>query len=178
MQCEEFLRQTALFNAIGAAFQRAKIYVDGCNNTAKDNLKRDLERFLREIEGNYRRTVSSANHIRTIIDIAKSLSKRHSMILQGGQFRVGIAQKAINIYLKLLWCYRWIPEPPHCPIDSIVLAEIGDRKTRWTQMDDIAVYRTTIDAIRKHIQQKGKTQSLPQWELDVWNKRKKQGNRQ
>lgn len=50
---KEFLRQTALFNAIGAAFQRALIYVDGCGIDAKEQLKRDLEEHLRRIETQY-----------------------------------------------------------------------------------------------------------------------------
>jgi hypothetical protein len=175
---EEFLRQTALFNAIGAAFQRALIYGDGGDSGAKDQLNRDLEGQLRRIESQYQGNVSSEKHLQTIVGIAKEMSDKHAHILKDGRFRVGIAQKAVNIYLKLLWCYGWIPEPPHCPIDSIVLAEVGDRRTKWTKMDDIADYQAAIGSIRAYIRQTGSMLSLSQWELEVWNNRRKQGVQQ
>ncbi|WP_367359828.1 hypothetical protein ACJ77P_11715 [Syntrophus buswellii] len=175
---KEFLRQTALFNAIGAAFQRALIYSDGKDDGLKDQLKRDLEGYLRRIETQYQQNVSSEKHLRTIAGVAKGMSDKHGHILKNGRFRVGIAQKAVNIYLKLLWCYGWIPEPPHCPIDSIVLAEIGDRRTKWTKMDDIEDYRDAIERIQAHIQRTGPKMSLSKWELYVWNNRRKQGVQQ
>lgn len=176
--CQEFLRQTALFNAIGAAFQRATIYADGCEGTSKDQLKRDLECRLRKIENEYCIAVSSNEHFHTIAGLARDLSKRYGHILHESVFRVGTAQKAVNIYLKLIWCYGWIPEPPHCPIDSIVLAEIGDHQTKWTRMKDIADYLTAINTIRAHLGRIKSTLSLSQWELDVWNNRRKRGVQQ
>jgi hypothetical protein len=168
---KEFLRQTALFNAIGAAFQRALIYGDKNDNGLKDQVKRDLEGHLRRIETRYQRNVSSEKHLQTISGVAKNMSNKHAHILKNGRFRVGIAQKAVNIYLKLLWCYGWIPEPPHCPIDSIVLAKVGDRITKWTIMDDIEDYRTVIERIQAYIRQAGLKMSLSKWELYVWNNR-------
>ncbi len=175
---EEFLRQTALFNAIGAAFQRALIYVDGIENNAKEQLKRDLEEHLRRIETQYQGSVSPEKHLQTIADVVKGMSRKHAHILKNGRFRVGIAQKAVNIYLKLLWCYGWVPEPPHCPIDSIVLAEVGDRQTKWTKMDDIKEYSASIERIQAYILRAGSKVSLSKWELYVWNNRRKQGVQQ
>ena len=138
-------------------------------------MKRDLERCLREIEGQYGNMVSSEKHMRTISAIARAMSRRYASILHNGRFRVGTAQKAVNIYLKLLWSYGWIPEPPHCPIDSVILAEIGDTRTRWTRMEGIEAYRTVIDAIRKHIAKTVPGRSLSEWELDIWNNRRGMG---
>lgn len=170
---KEFLRQTALFNAIGAAFQRSLIYADGIESDAKEQLKRDLEEHLRRIETQYNRSVSSEKHMQTIANVVKRMSRKHANILKDRRFRVGIAQKAVNIYLKLLWCYGWISEPPHCPIDSIVLAEVGDKKTKWTKIDDIKEYRSAIERIQAHIHQTGAMVSLSKWELYVWNNRRK-----
>ena len=178
MNRKEFLRQTALFNAIGAAFQRALIYADGIENDAKEHLKCDLEEHLRRIESQYHKNVSPEKHLQTIEDVAKVMSRKHANILNDRRFRVGITQKAVNIYLKLLWCYGWISEPPHCPIDSIVLAEVGDKKTKWTKIDDIKEYRAAIERIQTHIQQTGAMVSLSKWELYVWNNRRKQGVQQ
>ena len=169
---KEFLRQTALFNAIGAAFQRAPIYRYGQGNHGKEQLKRDLEQHLRRIERQYHRTISSEQHFQTLNKVAHDLSERHFLILKNGHFRIGIAQKAVNIYLKLLWCYGWILEPPHCPIDSIVLAEAGDTRTKWTRMTDVEAYRRAIKNIRAHIRHIGSNLSLSEWELEIWNKRR------
>jgi hypothetical protein len=47
--------------------------------------------------------------------------------------RIGLAQKALNLYLKYLWCLGEIHEPPHCPLDSIVLGQVpGCKDVRWT----------------------------------------------
>lgn len=174
---KEFLRQAALFNAIGSAFQRAVIYRHGIDNSSKDQLKRDLEERLRRIEIQYRDNVSSEKHYHTISDLAEKMSDKYAHILKDGRVRVGTTQKAVNIYLKLLWCYGWIPEPPHCPIDSIVLTEAGDKHTKWTQMDDIKEYRTAIERIEAHIWQRRSTTSLSKWELYVWNNRRQQSTR-
>jgi len=168
----EFLRQTALFNAIGAAFQRSIIYSDSASTADKDQLKRALERCLRKVERQYASQVSSNKHLQTISGVARSISGHYAAILSNGRFRVGTAQKAVNIYLKLLWCYGWIPEPPHCPVDSIVLAAIGDAKTKWTKIADIAEYSKVIDAIRQHIAETSPETSLSDWELNVWNNRR------
>jgi hypothetical protein len=173
MPCKkEFLRRTALLNAITAAFQRALIYADGIDNGARDQLKHDLEGHLRRVEAHYQKNISSEEHFQTIACVANEMSDKHSHTLKNGQFRIGIAQKAVNIYLKLLWCYGWIPEPPHCPIDSTVLAEIGDKQTRWTKMDDIEEYRATIERIQAYIRQDEPMTSLSEWELGVWNNRR------
>ena len=170
---KEFLCQTALFNAIGAAFQRAAIYRDDVDNKAKDKLKRDLEDHLRRLESQYHDTVTSEEHSLNIDLLARDISRRHAQVLKDGRFRVGVAQKALNIYLKLIWCYGWIPEPPHCPLDSIVLMASGDTQTKWTKMCDIEAYRAAIEAIRDHINQEAPGKSLSQWELEVWNNRRK-----
>jgi hypothetical protein len=36
-------------------------------------------------------------------------------------FRVGTAQKALNLYLKYLWCLGEIKTPPHCPFDRGII---------------------------------------------------------
>jgi hypothetical protein len=169
----EFLRQTALFNAIGAAFQRARIYSENATPEMKYNLKRDLGSYLCNFENQYRSITSSQAHFENIETLANNLSQKHGTYLKDGNFRIGVAQKALNIYLKLIWCYGWIPEPPHCPVDSIVLAEIGDTKTKWTKMTELRAYQNAIESIRFHIHQYVDGKSLPQWELEIWTKRTK-----
>jgi len=169
----EFLRQTALFNAIGAAFQRAGIYTKAATSEARATLRGDLENRLCSLESQYQQPVTFQEHFQNIDVLAKELSGIHARILKEGRFRIGVAQKALNIYLKLIWCYGWIPEPPHCPLDSVVLAEIGDLETKWTKMRSIGAYRTAIEAILEHIRQQAPGKSLSQWELEIWTSKTK-----
>jgi hypothetical protein len=83
--------------------------------------------------------------------------------------RIGIAQKAVNLYLKFLWCYGWIPEPPHCPIDRTVLEEVGDNSS-WTKIKDIPEY---VEKIKKIEAKKG-DKSFSEWEYELFEKRESQ----
>lgn len=39
-------------------------------------------------------------------------------------FRIGSAQKALNLYRKYLWCLGYIPFPPHCPFDATIIDQL------------------------------------------------------
>ena len=58
-------------------------------------------------------------------------------VLYEKKIPIGIAQKAVNLYLKYMWCFGWIPEPPHCRIDRTVLEAVDDQDD-WTKMDENA----------------------------------------
>ena len=94
----------------------------------------------------------------------------------GGKFRIGTAQKALNLYLKYGWALGIIPEPPHCPIDSNVLAKIEKcprsagcqicpNKT-WTTICTTHEYLHFAQKAREAANAHG--QSLARWELEVW----------
>ena len=85
-----------------------------------------LQRCLSSLLEEYRRgRVSEARHVANIKVLSCGLSKRYGRILKCGEFRIGAAQKALNLYLKYAWARGIIlEEPPHCPIDSTVLHNI------------------------------------------------------
>jgi len=123
-----------------------------------------------------RAEISEENHFAEIEHIARSIStdNKYKEILHGAAFRIGIAQKLLNLTLKYLWCMDKIKEPCHCPIDSIVINKIiatkpGISLTNWTELDSIEDYRKCITAIREIAYSQNKT--IAQWELDVWNKK-------
>ena len=124
---------------------------------------------------NEKRVHTGDQHIENIEALTPTLSADWlKPILKEVRFRVGVAQKAFNLYLKFLWCLEWILEPPHCPVDNVVLSAIGN-KTRWTKMNGIDSYKDIIAQIREHIQNSGTGESLAQWELELWNEyRRKQ----
>ncbi len=82
---------------------------------------------------------------------------------------------SLNLYLKYCWARGIIKEPPHCPIDSIVIEQIkcpSDKKckicknTSWTKIDDKEEYQHFIDNARTKANVQGQT--LACWELKIW----------
>ena len=138
------------------------------HDSLRDQLKCKLEEYK---EGR----VQDDQHIANIEALSSTLSKRHHEILFRGKFRIGIAQKALNLYLKYGWARGIIEEPPHCPIDLTVLEKIEKcpsdaqckicRKT-WTEIDTIEEYLHFIDKAR--IEADARRQTLACWELKIW----------
>jgi hypothetical protein len=64
----------------------------------------DFRRRLRELAYRYAEPVSEDDHIRTVEDFANQLSQAHPGALANGRLRIGMAQKAVNLFLKFLWC--------------------------------------------------------------------------
>jgi hypothetical protein len=78
--------------------------------------------------------------------------------------RFGTSQKAFNLYLKFLWRLGYIPAPPHCPVDGVILRSAGISGS-WTQSNSSAEYLRWINALRQHAGPK----SLAEWEYGEWN---------
>jgi hypothetical protein len=170
---KKFLIDQAIVNSIGAAFQHACVYVKGLkdNDDRKDDLRKALAENLRSLGPTYGRGVTEEEHCQNIINLADTLTKEHkdSGVLRDGRFRIGIAQKALNLYLKYLWCLGDIQTPPHCPIDRRIIDKLDlnwkDRgKYDWTKLDDIERYRTLTHKCRE----KARDNSLAEWELEGW----------
>ena len=88
------------------------------------------------------------------------------------RFNIGHSQKLINILLKYYWCLGWLKnEPPHCPLDRIVLSKAqikSEGKTpSWTKMDNVEDYKKYIKDIKKIADPK----SVALWELEIFNRR-------
>jgi hypothetical protein len=166
----EFLIRTFLSNTQGSSFQHAKVYGNNVSASQKQVFQNDFRRKLRALEIPYRNLVTEENHITTIRDFANQLSQAHPNVLANGRLRIGIAQKAINLYLKFLWSIDLIHEPPHCPVDRIVLTALGNN-TNWTELDDIQDYLNIINSIRSQ----GGNGSPSQWEYNLWHENAQQG---
>jgi len=111
--------------------------------------------------------VSEEKHTSNIKTFADEISARYGNILSGGRFRIGIAQKLLNLYLK----YRWVlglaaKSPLHCPFDYRIISQLSvvePRCIKWTKCDHIGCYQSWVDAARKKA---GK--SIAEWELKAW----------
>lgn len=147
-------------------FQHNKIYADSVTEKDKRDFQAALKKKLSELSTKYKNKVSDSVHEENIENISTQLSIEHASVLNG-RFRIGTAQKALNLYLKYLWCIGEIPEPPHCPFDFKIIQQlpIELRGIKWTQLDDIGLYREMVAAAKAC----SSPVSLAEWELTTWN---------
>jgi hypothetical protein len=145
------------------------VYDKGSKTHQRSKAKRILRDLLAEIERTYSNiSISEAEHIDFISKVADDLSIRLNRYLHNGRFRVGVAQKLVNVHLKYLWTAGLCPEPPHCPIDGII-RDIAGIDYTWTQSDSIAEYKAAIANLKILAEAKGCP--LAQWELEVFRRR-------
>lgn len=164
----EFLRAELRTLSFMGASQHVPIYAADADESDRRALREALYAKLESSSQLYAQAdVSESEHIDTIQHFADELSNQFAGVLKDGRFRIGPAQKALNLYLKYLWCAGLSQRPPHCPVDSIVLAEAGNTSIRWSTMDSIDEYRSAIGILRAAATKAGFT-SLAEWELEAW----------
>jgi len=136
-----------------------------------DQDKKELKNFLRneltKYSQDYEDKVNEEEHINNIKKLREGTSS-YDKILKGGKLGFGRVQKLLNLYLKYLWVLNWIPEPPHCPFDRIILDDIKWAGPNWTdskfsERDYITVLEKTNKIANKE------NSSIAKWELKRWN---------
>lgn len=161
---QEFINRVLFSNTLQATVQRAHIY-SSAPEEARDEFRDALRTHLENMSAKYRIAVSDAEHMQNIVTLSNKLSATCRRSLRGGRFRIGPAQKALNLYLKYLWCLGQIPEPPHCPFDYGTIGILpGCSDIRWTSLDKIDDYARIVEAAREV----ARPRSLAQWELRYW----------
>jgi hypothetical protein len=162
-----FLADEFFSLVIQATLQRSQTYDQNATDTGKDAFKDELRSLLESISESYKDKVSEDEHIKNIDRISAELSEKHAATLENGRFRIGSAQKALNLHLKYLWCLGIICEPPHCPFDSIIIKELPSSvAVNWTELDDLGKYQSLVAEAMKL----SGDQSLATWELVKYNK--------
>lgn len=162
--------QAAMTATLQAALQQRQNKVYSRDEVANERLtfRNELARMMRAESQLYVDPIEPIlddQHCAAIRRISESLSSGFGQILKDGRFRYGTAQKAFNLYLKFLWKLGKLGDanPPHCPVDGIVLAAAG-LSGSWTWSDDEQEYRGWIREIRK----KSTPRSLSEWEHETW----------
>jgi hypothetical protein len=170
----EFVLQQCLINSINAAFRLRRagsVYSKSEDKSAQLRLRQDFAIAIVKAAKkviNAQTDQQGAILIRAIDGVVNGLEKKHKATLAKGQISFGVAQKALNLFLKYLWGLGLSPYPPHCPIDSQVLKEInwekeikkGEEKT-WPFFDK-QDYKKAVNLILKN------SQSIAEWELEVF----------
>lgn len=148
-----------------ATVQRAHVYAPGVGRRLRSSFQQALQRELEALAAKYQAPVSERDHYKNIGRLADDLSRKCRSALRAGRFRIGPAQKALNLHLKYRWCLGEIPAPPHCQFDYQIIRGLG-RSEKWTEMDSLDQYKALVRAAR----QAAGRQSLPEWELKQYNR--------
>ena len=168
---QAFLEHEFQTFSINAALQHSSTYT---TEKEKDRKKvRDALRLaLRELAARYKLGgVSPRKHVENIEELATSVKQNCASFLKEAHLRFGVAQKALNLYLKYLWCAGLIPTPPHCPFDATVIKRkrlLDFPADNWTEVDD----KTTYEKWARKAEEKrtlAKDESISRWELREWN---------
>ncbi len=168
---ESFLKQEIMLLAIQASFQRANIYIkEKINDRDKMLLKESIKEKLEKYNQIYKHgKISDNGHIKNIDNFSKEISEKHERILYKKRFRIGIAQKTINIYLKYLWVLNIIKEPPHCPFDFRIISRlknIPNKCKNWTKIDNIECYKKLVNSAKEESSKN--FLSISEWELKIF----------
>ena len=169
---QKFIDNIIFSSTLAATVQRASVYRKDAPEQCRQKFREGLEQELKDLLEQYNNPVSPAIHCENIEILAKNISAKHRAVLADGNFRIGLAQKALNLYLKFYWCLGHIPIPPHCPIDSIVLKEVPGNNVPWTKITQISEYKSIID--RAKLKAKELQLPLSEWEIHVYNKTQRQ----
>ena len=162
---EKFIRNEFLTMSIFGALGRSNTYSKNASETSKNFFRNALREKLREIACKYNSPITEEGHLSNIVKLSDSLTSEFPNCLRNGRFRIGIAQKALNLYLKYLWCAGMIPLPPHCPFDSIVIGHLpGCGYLNWTSIDSEEDYLRLVRTAENVAQ----NETLSEWELKVW----------
>jgi len=163
-----FIKNEIFTLSILSAFRQGKGYPIYKKKGVSENERMSFHDFLKKelikYESIYKKQVSDDKHIGNILHIQREVNSRFRNILY---LRLGRVQKFFNIYLKYLWVLNWIPEPPHCPFDSMVINRLG-AVDRFTEFDDVDTYKKLLKLAR--IQSKKEKKSIAEWELTFWNR--------
>jgi len=166
----KFISSVITWLAVTAALRkRSKTYKDDVSDSDKQDIRKSLGEFLNSLDDKYKEPVDEQQHIANIESLSNKISQEYGKLLCGGRFMIGSAQKAINLYLKYLWCLGKIPTPPHCPFDRRIIQKLKDHSdVRWTTLDNVEVYKNLVKEARK-IAKTTNYESMAQWELEQYN---------
>lgn len=166
---KRFLENEALtLTLTGALASHSTIYSVLAEPPERKKLRDTLRKRLPDLAREYsEKQITESQHIQNIETLAEDLTTRFASLLEGRRFRIGIAQKLLNLYLKYCWALGWIPEPPHCPFDEKIIKKLSlEKRINWTEVDSIEDYRKLVESTRE----KARTLnlSIAQWELKHW----------
>ncbi len=171
----EFVINELWILAWTASVQRARLYGEKTNSASSSaavaKFREDVIGFLAEkIIPQYVEGCAEEQHYDNIETLVTYATKIDPGILGKAGYKYGVAQKLLNLALKYYWCLGLITEPPHCPIDRIVISKTKHNgRINWTQILRRSAYEEVIKEVKVLAQEE--RLSIPQWELAHYRRR-------
>jgi hypothetical protein len=173
---QDFLVGELWMLAWAASVQRAKLYKAGYHNGPKvispngEQLSDHLFQYLvSEVVPKYKQAVEEEEHYRHIDSLIVHANSIGSQVLGEHGYKYGVAQKLLNLFLYL-WCLGEIAEPPHCPVDRIIISKTRYKDDRnWTDIIRRLEYEEVIEEIRRLARREAT--SIARWELVAYGRR-------
>ncbi|MEP7377401.1 MAG: hypothetical protein ABI675_28620 [Chitinophagaceae bacterium] len=150
-------------------FQRSKIYKPNVSDAKRKEfrafLTSELPKILLAIER--RKKYNDRDHCKMIEKFSSNVSCRFSTIIHKKKFRIGNAQKFLNLYWKVAWLSKTTSlKPIHCPFDSIIMKKLPKNvRVSWTQFDTIEEYKALVKAAKET---GGKHRTIADWEMKIY----------
>jgi hypothetical protein len=162
-------REAAWSKSWRAAVQRNSPYARSLPEFERKTIRQGSREATEAILQDYATPVDEARHEQHIIKLSEDISRNFGSRLRNGRLTIGTSQKFLNLYLKYLWCFDQVEEPPHCPFDRQVQKNAGFKASvivPWTKIDTIEDYHRQI----KRLQDVAAAHppegfSLAEWEL-------------
>ena len=171
----EFITDELWILAWAASVQRAKLYREKTDSEQSSvvvtKFREDVIKFLTEnIIPQYVESCTEERHYENIEALIAHANEVDPGILGVAGYKYGVAQKLLNLALKYYWCLGLVGEPPHCPIDRIIISKTKHSgKINWTQITKRLQYEDVIKEVKDIAGKKGL--SIPQWELTYYSRR-------
>ena len=160
-------------SAWNASVQHSAIYKEGAWKHERDSIETFRTKVIDFIKANlipqYQETISEERHLQNIRNLIDYANKADTGVLGRNGYKYGIAQKLLNLSLKYYWCLGETEEPPHCPVDKIIIDQTIYRGRNWTQIVTEKEYLEIIEAIR--ILAEKENCSISEWELNNYARR-------
>lgn len=159
--------------AWNASVQHASLYRRGVWQSQRDQIdifkNKVINHIKNQIISQYKKTVEEFRHVENIEGLIRYANESDTGILGANGYKFGVAQKVLNLALKYYWCLGQIKEPPHCPVDKIVIDKtVFKGRVNWTQILTKEPYLDIISAITKLAQ--NENCSIAQWELNNYER--------
>jgi hypothetical protein len=164
-----------LGKSVNAAIARNPIYSARLDFECRTEVKEFWKQELRKVASKYKTSKQSVEtYIEDVMSVKNAVNKHFANkvwlnnTLSNG-LRISHAQKSLAVYLKYLWCLNdKMPDPPCCPVDSIVLYECKIDGMRWTRIDSLADFKRILEGVSSTAKDSG-FPSIAQWELCAFN---------
>ena len=159
-----------------ASVQRAQLFAKETTESRRREFRSDIVSYLQnDIIPKYETDISEEQHIENILKLSNLGTIKGKNILGPAGYKIGVAQKLLNLQLKYLWCLGTISEPPHCPVDRIIINETDLKdQISWTKITGIDEYLQVITVLKRAAKLEGL--SLTRWELEIYSRRRNTEN--